>query len=241
VSRPAFDPSTDYYSILGVTSGATRRDILGAYRKLAKVHHPDLHAGSTQAEARMARINRAKTILADPGQRAAYDAARRERYGAGPGVVSAAAAVRPQPVPRVGRVAPPSAEPTTGRPSTAFPWPLLLLAIPLLLVVTYYLVDGVQVATRPLPPRNMDLALAPISRPDVQAVARSALTLIGTQPPSRRIGDYVFSQTQALMDISPEASFLKAAGRKLAVAGRDGDAALWAQGVAELCALAGNC
>jgi hypothetical protein len=135
-----------------------------------------------------------------------------------------------------------SVEPAEDRPAARMPWPLVLVLVPLLLILCLYVVDAIQVSLKPLPPRNADIALAPITRPDVSAVALSAYTLAASQPPSRRVGDYVFSQTEALMDISPEASFLKAAGRKIQRAGVTGDAQAWAAAVLDLCRLsAGSC
>src|SRR5437660_12035279 len=77
--RVPFDPATDYYGLLGVPSSAPVEAIQAAYRRLAKAYHPDLNAGSEVAEARMARLNVAKTVLLDPLTRAAYDQQRRVR------------------------------------------------------------------------------------------------------------------------------------------------------------------
>src|SRR3954470_6517332 len=74
--RPAFDPATDYYTLLGVTPVASVDEIQAAYRRLAKAFHPDLHAGSSTAAARMARLNVAKSVLLDRDARATYDQQR---------------------------------------------------------------------------------------------------------------------------------------------------------------------
>jgi hypothetical protein len=186
----------------------------------------------------MARINRAKAVLLDPAIRADYDAARQVRFGQPP--------VVPRPVPvahtrtAVEEVETVFVPPTRDLPSATFPWPLILVLVPLVLILSFYVIDAIQVSMRPLPPRNTDIALAPITRPDIPAVALSAYTLAANQPPSKRVGDYVYSQTAAVMDVSPESSFLKSAGRRIQRAGATGDAQGWADAVLDLCRLAGN-
>ena len=62
----------DCYSILGVPRTATPGEIRAAYRRLARLYHPDLNSGS-EAEARMQQINEAYATLSDPGRRRQYD------------------------------------------------------------------------------------------------------------------------------------------------------------------------
>src|SRR5213080_1648427 len=76
MARVPFDPATDYYQILGVRPGADNEEIQSAYRRLAKEYHPDLHADSAAAAARMARVNVAKSVLLDRDTRAIYDQLR---------------------------------------------------------------------------------------------------------------------------------------------------------------------
>ena len=69
-------PPPDYYTVLGVEPGATLAQIKRAYRKLARLHHPDTNPGDPQAAARFRDITQAYDILSDPKLREAYDRTR---------------------------------------------------------------------------------------------------------------------------------------------------------------------
>src|SRR6185436_15764971 len=62
-----------YYEVLGVERSCSIEDLKGAYRKLAKEHHPDRNPDSNTAEHKFKEINEAYDILKDPNKRAAYD------------------------------------------------------------------------------------------------------------------------------------------------------------------------
>ena len=66
----------DYYQVLGVSRGASEKEIRQAYRRLARQYHPDLNPGDKQAEARFKEIGEAYEVLADAEKRKKYD-----RYG----------------------------------------------------------------------------------------------------------------------------------------------------------------
>jgi DnaJ-class molecular chaperone len=63
----------DYYSTLGVSKSSTEKEIKGAYRKLARKHHPDVNPGDKAAESRSKDINEAYEVLGDPAKRKKYD------------------------------------------------------------------------------------------------------------------------------------------------------------------------
>jgi hypothetical protein len=62
----------DYYAILGLTPKATLEEIRLAYRKLARVYHPDL-SSEIDAEERFREVNQAYDVLANAEKRKAYD------------------------------------------------------------------------------------------------------------------------------------------------------------------------
>lgn len=63
----------DYYEVLEVKPGASQEEIVRAFRRLARKHHPDLNPGDPTAEERFKEINEAFQVLNDPERRAQYD------------------------------------------------------------------------------------------------------------------------------------------------------------------------
>ena len=63
----------DYYDVLGVSRGASDKDIKKAYRKLARQFHPDVNPGDKASEDHFKDINEAYEVLGDTEKRARYD------------------------------------------------------------------------------------------------------------------------------------------------------------------------
>jgi len=67
----------DYYQILGVDRNASEAEIKSAFRRLAKMFHPDVYQGDRKfAEEKFKEISEAYEVLVDPQKRELYD-----RYG----------------------------------------------------------------------------------------------------------------------------------------------------------------
>jgi curved DNA-binding protein len=63
----------DYYKTLGVPRDADADAIKKAYRKLARLHHPDANKGDKRSEERFKEVNEAHEVLSDPEKRKLYD------------------------------------------------------------------------------------------------------------------------------------------------------------------------
>ncbi|MCD7741555.1 MAG: molecular chaperone DnaJ [Ruminococcus sp.] len=63
----------DYYEVLGVDKSASQDDIKKAFRKQARLYHPDLHPDDKEAEAKFKEVNEAYEVLSDADKKAKYD------------------------------------------------------------------------------------------------------------------------------------------------------------------------
>jgi curved DNA-binding protein len=63
----------DYYQTLGVPRTASPEEIKQAFRKLARIHHPDVAKNKAAGEAKFKEINEAYEVLGDPEKRRRYD------------------------------------------------------------------------------------------------------------------------------------------------------------------------
>ena len=64
--------SSNYYQLLGLTSGASADEIRKAYRKLARKYHPDVNKAD-DAATKFSEIQEAYDVLSDAEKRKAYD------------------------------------------------------------------------------------------------------------------------------------------------------------------------
>lgn len=64
---------TDYYKVLGVRRTASKSEVRSAYRKLARLRHPDVNGGSEGAAREFDLLSKAYRVLIDPQERAYYD------------------------------------------------------------------------------------------------------------------------------------------------------------------------
>jgi curved DNA-binding protein len=63
----------DYYETLGVAKAATPDEIKQAFRRLARIHHPDVAKNKVAGEAKFKEVNEAYEVLGDPDKRKRYD------------------------------------------------------------------------------------------------------------------------------------------------------------------------
>jgi curved DNA-binding protein CbpA len=251
MSRVPFDPGTDYYQLLGVAPGASVEQIQAAYRRLAKTYHPDLHAGSAIAAARMARVNVAKSVLLDRDTRAIYDRSRASLRPPVSRIVQgapAAARVRYAPQPTMvrprHRVVSSSVARTAQR--SAFDRQtgvLLLIALPLIAALIVYVFQAVQLAAQPLrtPSSDVNLAQGPVSRPTARGAADAVFAMVHAQPVSRELAVRANNLILSRSDSSPESELLRADGRRLLRSAGAGDKPAWDAAVDDVCHLAGRC
>ena len=107
----------DYYATLGISTDADEQTIKTAFRRLARVHHPDVAVEKQGATERFKEINEAYTVLSDPAKRRTYDLfrTRYERYQTG------YREPRPQAARTSSGSTPPGASRPSARPSTPPP------------------------------------------------------------------------------------------------------------------------
>jgi curved DNA-binding protein len=63
----------DYYETLGVPRGAGADELKKSFRRLARLHHPDVAKDKKKSEEKFKEINEAYEVLSDPAKRKKYD------------------------------------------------------------------------------------------------------------------------------------------------------------------------
>jgi curved DNA-binding protein CbpA len=76
-------PAPDLYRLLGVPRDASREEIALAWRRRARVEHPDARPADADATDRFRSLAQAWRVLGDPALRAAYDRGLRRDQQAG--------------------------------------------------------------------------------------------------------------------------------------------------------------
>ena len=67
---------TAFYGLLNLPRNASSEEITAAYKKLARLYHPDKHQDPDKramAEMMFSKLNKAYGVLSDPHKRAIYD------------------------------------------------------------------------------------------------------------------------------------------------------------------------
>jgi curved DNA-binding protein CbpA len=66
----------NYYAVLEVSTNASLEEIKQSYRRLARLHHPDINKNTNDRWIK--QLNEAYAVLSDPAKRTAYDIKRLE-------------------------------------------------------------------------------------------------------------------------------------------------------------------
>ena len=67
------DKDKNYYKILEIEEDASEEEIKLAYRRLAKMYHPDLNKTDPKAKEKFIKLHEAYDTLIDPQKRKVYD------------------------------------------------------------------------------------------------------------------------------------------------------------------------
>jgi curved DNA-binding protein CbpA len=120
---------------------------------------------------------------------------------------------------------------------------LLLIAVPLIAVLSLYVFQAMQLSIEPLKPASTDATLAPgqSNRPTTRGAADAVFQMVHAQPPSRELATRANNFILARSDSTPESEELRADGRKLVRSATVGDTDGWNSTVTHICQLADRC
>ena len=63
----------DYYEVLELSRDCSSSEIKAAYRRLARLYHPDVNNGNPESEEKFKEISEAYAVLSNPEKRRQYD------------------------------------------------------------------------------------------------------------------------------------------------------------------------
>ena len=66
-------PKKDYYKILGIDKNASKDEIKGGFRKMARKYHPDVNPDEAKSGEAFKKINDAYQVLSDDKKKEMYD------------------------------------------------------------------------------------------------------------------------------------------------------------------------
>ncbi len=146
-----------HYELLGVDPAATHDEVRRAFRRQARLHHPDAAAPRAGGGEAMAAITEAWEVLGDPVRRAAYDAG----LGRPPPAWAPGAGDDLEDLEDLEDLPPPFAEPdhdeAPSRPAD------LLVALPVVLVLVAAASFGLGVMWRVEGMRTLGILLVPLT------------------------------------------------------------------------------
>ena len=63
----------DYYEVLELSRDCSSSEIKAAYRRLARLYHPDVNNGNPESEEKFKELSEAYAVLSNPDKRRQYD------------------------------------------------------------------------------------------------------------------------------------------------------------------------
>src|SRR5262249_51811588 len=120
---------------------------------------------------------------------------------------------------------------------------LLLIAVPLIALLSLYVFQAVQLSIEPLKAVPPDATIAPGQSPHATSrrAADGVVLMVPYQPPRLSLAPRSKNSFRARSAATPESEELRADGRRLLRSASAGDTAGWEDTVSHICELAGRC